>query len=93
MKVAIIGAGIAGPTRAYRLWRYGHEPTLIQKAPRLRTGGFPEYAEVAFRWGCRQPKRKPGSGGTAGDRSAPVSHPRARGTQRHTTQAGDGAGS
>ena len=40
MKVAIVGAGIAGPTLAYWLWRYGHEPTLIEKAPRLRTGGY-----------------------------------------------------
>jgi 2-polyprenyl-6-methoxyphenol hydroxylase-like FAD-dependent oxidoreductase len=40
MKIAIVGAGIAGPTLAYWLWRYGHEPTLIEKAPRLRTGGY-----------------------------------------------------
>ncbi|HTY31195.1 MAG TPA: FAD-binding domain [Mycobacterium sp.] len=36
----MVGAGIAGPTLAYWLWRYGHEPTLIEKAPRLRTGGY-----------------------------------------------------
>jgi 2-polyprenyl-6-methoxyphenol hydroxylase-like FAD-dependent oxidoreductase len=40
MKIAIVGAGIAGPTLAYWLWRFGHEPTLIEKAPRLRTGGY-----------------------------------------------------
>lgn len=40
MKVAIVGAGIAGPTLAYWLWHYGHEPTLIEKAPTLRTGGY-----------------------------------------------------
>lgn len=40
MKIAIVGAGIAGPTLAYWLSRYGHEPTLIEKAPRLRTGGY-----------------------------------------------------
>ncbi|HWF27879.1 MAG TPA: FAD-binding domain [Mycobacterium sp.] len=40
MKIAIVGAGIAGPTLAYWLWRYGHEPTLIEKAPQLRTGGY-----------------------------------------------------
>jgi 2-polyprenyl-6-methoxyphenol hydroxylase-like FAD-dependent oxidoreductase len=40
MKVAIVGAGIAGPTLAYWLWRYGHEPTLIEKAQRLRAGGY-----------------------------------------------------
>ncbi len=40
MKIAIVGAGIAGPTLAYWLWRHGHEPTLIEKAVRLRTGGY-----------------------------------------------------
>jgi 2-polyprenyl-6-methoxyphenol hydroxylase-like FAD-dependent oxidoreductase len=40
MKIAIVGAGISGPTLAYWLSRYGHEPTLIEKAPRLRTGGY-----------------------------------------------------
>lgn len=40
MKIAIVGAGIAGPTLAYWLSRYGHQPTLIEKAPRLRTGGY-----------------------------------------------------
>jgi 2-polyprenyl-6-methoxyphenol hydroxylase-like FAD-dependent oxidoreductase len=40
MKIAIVGAGIAGPTLAYWLWRYGHEPTLVEKAERLRTGGY-----------------------------------------------------
>ncbi|OBH82632.1 hypothetical protein A5681_22325 [Mycobacterium scrofulaceum] len=40
MKIAVVGAGIAGPTLAYWLSRYGHEATLIEKAPRLRTGGY-----------------------------------------------------
>ncbi|OBJ23473.1 FAD-binding domain [Mycobacterium colombiense] len=40
MKIGIVGAGIAGPTLTYWLSRYGHEPTLIEKAPRLRTGGY-----------------------------------------------------
>lgn len=40
MKVAIVGAGIAGPTLAYWLSHYGHEPTLIEQASRLRTGGY-----------------------------------------------------
>jgi 2-polyprenyl-6-methoxyphenol hydroxylase-like FAD-dependent oxidoreductase len=40
MKIAIVGAGISGPTLAYWLSRYGHQPTLIEKAPRLRTGGY-----------------------------------------------------
>ncbi|OBH52810.1 hypothetical protein A5682_05830 [Mycobacterium mantenii] len=40
MKIAIVGAGIAGPTLAYWLWRHGHEPTLIERAAHLRTGGY-----------------------------------------------------
>jgi 2-polyprenyl-6-methoxyphenol hydroxylase-like FAD-dependent oxidoreductase len=40
MKIAISGAGIAGPTLAYWLLRAGHEPTLIEQAPQLRTGGY-----------------------------------------------------
>ncbi len=40
MKIAINGAGIAGPTLAYWLLRTGHEPMLIEKAPQFRTGGY-----------------------------------------------------
>jgi 2-polyprenyl-6-methoxyphenol hydroxylase-like FAD-dependent oxidoreductase len=40
VKIAINGAGIAGPALAYWLWRYGHEPVLIEKSLRLRTGGY-----------------------------------------------------
>src|SRR5689334_3647626 len=40
MRVAISGAGIAGPTLAYWLRRGGHEPTIIERSPRLRTGGY-----------------------------------------------------
>lgn len=40
MKIAINGIGIAGPTLAYWLHRYSHEPVLIEKAPQLRTGGY-----------------------------------------------------
>jgi 2-polyprenyl-6-methoxyphenol hydroxylase-like FAD-dependent oxidoreductase len=40
MKVAINGIGIAGPTLAYWLRQYGHEPVLFEKADRLRTEGF-----------------------------------------------------
>lgn len=36
----ISGAGIAGPTLAYWLARYGFEPTIIEKAPQLRPGGY-----------------------------------------------------
>jgi 2-polyprenyl-6-methoxyphenol hydroxylase-like FAD-dependent oxidoreductase len=40
MKIAISGAGVAGPTLAYWLHRTGHEPTLIERAPHFRTGGY-----------------------------------------------------
>ncbi len=40
MRIVISGAGIAGPTLAYWLRRAGHVPTLVEHAPRLRTGGY-----------------------------------------------------
>ena len=40
MKVLISGAGIAGPTLAYWLAHYGCEPTIVEKAPNLRRGGY-----------------------------------------------------
>ena len=40
MRIAISGAGIAGRTLAYWLRRGGHETTLIEKSPQLRTGGY-----------------------------------------------------
>ncbi|GAA2866014.1 FAD-dependent oxidoreductase [Actinoplanes cyaneus] len=39
MDVLISGASIAGPALAYWLGRYGHRPTIVEAAPRLRTGG------------------------------------------------------
>ena len=38
--VLISGAGIAGPTLAFWLKAGGFEPTLIERAPALRTGGY-----------------------------------------------------
>jgi len=40
MRVAISGAGIAGPAVAYWLLRTGHTPTLIERSPSLRTDGY-----------------------------------------------------
>ena len=40
LKIAISGAGVAGPTLAYWLLRAGHQPTLIESAPSLRGGGY-----------------------------------------------------
>jgi 2-polyprenyl-6-methoxyphenol hydroxylase-like FAD-dependent oxidoreductase len=38
--VLISGVGIAGPTLAYWLKRYDFEPTLVERAPSLRTSGY-----------------------------------------------------
>jgi len=40
MKVVINGAGVAGATLAWWLDRYGHQVTLVEQAPALRTGGY-----------------------------------------------------
>ena len=40
MRVAIIGAGIAGPTVAWWLKHYGFEPVIYENSPQLRTGGY-----------------------------------------------------
>ncbi|HEY8318638.1 MAG TPA: FAD-binding domain [Amnibacterium sp.] len=40
MRILIVGAGIAGPTLAYWLARAGHQPTLVERAPELRSGGY-----------------------------------------------------
>lgn len=39
-RVLIVGAGIAGPTLAYWLRDCGFTPTLIERAPAPRTGGY-----------------------------------------------------
>jgi len=38
--VLISGTGIAGPTLAYWLGAAGFQPTLIERAPALRSGGY-----------------------------------------------------
>ena len=40
MKIAISGAGVAGPALAFWLHKLGHEPTLIEQAPQFSTGGY-----------------------------------------------------
>lgn len=40
IRIAINGAGIAGPTLAYWLRRAGHDVLLVEEAPRLRRGGY-----------------------------------------------------
>ncbi len=39
-RVLISGAGVAGLTLAYWLKQYGFEPTIVEKHPSLRTGGY-----------------------------------------------------
>jgi 2-polyprenyl-6-methoxyphenol hydroxylase-like FAD-dependent oxidoreductase len=39
--ILISGASIAGPTLAYWLNRYGFTPTVIERAPHVREGGYP----------------------------------------------------
>ena len=39
-RVLISGAGIAGPSLVQWLLRYGFEPTLIERAPAFREGGY-----------------------------------------------------
>src|SRR5262245_12602868 len=38
--ILISGAGIAGPALAYWLRRYGFTPTVVERAPSVRDGGY-----------------------------------------------------
>jgi 2-polyprenyl-6-methoxyphenol hydroxylase-like FAD-dependent oxidoreductase len=40
VRVLISGAGIAGPTLAFWLAHHGLEPTIVEKASQLRSGGY-----------------------------------------------------
>jgi 2-polyprenyl-6-methoxyphenol hydroxylase-like FAD-dependent oxidoreductase len=40
LEVLVSGAGIAGPCTAYWLRRHGFRPTIVERAPALRTGGY-----------------------------------------------------
>ena len=59
MNVLISGAGVAGPTLAYWLAAHGHQATMVEKAPALRTGGY-----VIDFWGAGIRHRR--SDGTTG---------------------------
>ena len=39
-RVLVVGASIAGPALAYWLHRHGFEPTVLERAPTLRPGGY-----------------------------------------------------
>jgi 2-polyprenyl-6-methoxyphenol hydroxylase-like FAD-dependent oxidoreductase len=54
--ILISGASIAGPALAYWLNRYGFTPTVIERTPQLREGGYPvdvrhEAVPIAQRMG------------------------------------------
>src|SRR2546425_9399259 len=62
-KILISGASIAGPALAYWLNRYGFQPTVVEKAPALREGGYAidirgAAQEVAARMGILDEVRK-----------------------------------
>jgi 2-polyprenyl-6-methoxyphenol hydroxylase-like FAD-dependent oxidoreductase len=40
MRVLISGAGVAGPCLAFWLRRHGFDVTIVERAPRLRAGGY-----------------------------------------------------
>jgi 2-polyprenyl-6-methoxyphenol hydroxylase-like FAD-dependent oxidoreductase len=78
LKVAINGAGIAGPAVAYWLKRLGHEPVLFEKAAALRTGGY----LIDF-WGL---------GYTIAERMGILASLRARGYEMQRMRMVDGQG-
>src|SRR3954462_9948722 len=39
-EVLISGAGLAGPALAHQLVRHGFAPTVVERAPALRDGGY-----------------------------------------------------
>ena len=38
--ILISGASVAGPALAFWLHRYGFQPTIVERAPALRPGGY-----------------------------------------------------
>lgn len=65
MRIAISGAGVAGAALAHWLHRTGHTPTVIEQAPKFRTGGYmidfwAVGYRVAKRMGIEAPIRNAG---------------------------------
>jgi 2-polyprenyl-6-methoxyphenol hydroxylase-like FAD-dependent oxidoreductase len=65
MRIAISGAGVAGAALAHWLHRTGHAPTMIEQAPKFRTGGYMidfwgVGYQVAKRMGIEDPIRAAG---------------------------------
>src|SRR3954447_12134980 len=71
MRVLISGASIAGPALAYWLGRYGFQPTVVEVAPALRSGGNavdfrgPLHLGVLAAMGVLDELRAVQTGGTA----------------------------
>jgi 2-polyprenyl-6-methoxyphenol hydroxylase-like FAD-dependent oxidoreductase len=69
--VLISGASIAGPSLAYWLGRHGFRPTIVEIAPKLRTGGNavdyrgPVHLGLLSRMGVLDELRAVQTGGTA----------------------------
>jgi 2-polyprenyl-6-methoxyphenol hydroxylase-like FAD-dependent oxidoreductase len=78
MRIAINGAGIAGPTLAYWLAEAGHDVLLVEDAPALRSGGY-----VIDFWGA---------GYDIAERMGLLSQVRAAGYQVHEVRLVDGRG-
>src|SRR3954447_7616637 len=59
MEILISGASVAGPALASWLQRYGHDVTVVEKAPTLRGGGYavdfrgPVHLQTLARMGLR----------------------------------------
>jgi 2-polyprenyl-6-methoxyphenol hydroxylase-like FAD-dependent oxidoreductase len=70
-EILISGAGIAGPALAYWLHRYGFTPTVVERAPNLREGGYavdfrgPVHLDLLARMGIRDELERARTG--AGD--------------------------
>ena len=65
VRIAISGAGVAGAALAHWLHRTGHNPTVIEQAPKFRTGGYMidfwgVGYQVAKRMGIEDPIRAAG---------------------------------
>ena len=71
MKVLISGASVAGPALAFWLGRAGHDVTVVERAPRLRDGGYAvdfrgeAHLQILKRMGLIEALRRRETGGTA----------------------------
>jgi 2-polyprenyl-6-methoxyphenol hydroxylase-like FAD-dependent oxidoreductase len=78
VRIGINGIGIAGPTLAYWLREYGHEPVLFERADQLRTEGY-----VVDFWGL---------GYNVAERMGIIDELRAKATEQERLSFVDGRG-